>query len=69
MNFGISSKQIWVKQDADLSTCSGCQCMIVSAKYVLAVVLEAGIKSETIETNTELCQSCYDALKPEQKNA
>lgn len=41
--------------------------MIVSAKYVLVVVIEAGTKSETIETNNELCQSCYDALKPEQK--
>lgn len=63
MNFGISSKQIWVKQDADLSTCSGCHCMIISAKYVLSVEMTAGTNKEVLPTSTELCQSCYDALK------
>lgn len=64
---GISSKQVWQKQDADASTCTGCLTMIVSSKYILSVEMKAGNNSMSIPTDTVLCQSCYDALKPEQK--
>jgi hypothetical protein len=60
---GISTKQFWVKENPDASTCTGCQTMIVSAKYVLSVEIKAGTNTETIPTSTVLCQSCYDALK------
>lgn len=63
----ISTEQVWVKKDPDMEPCSGCKVSIVSAKYVLTVITKMGFRSETIETNTQLCQSCYDALKPEQK--
>lgn len=67
MNFGISSTQKWVKGDTDLGTCTGCHCMIMSAKYVLSVEVKAGTNSETISTSTVLCQSCYDGLKIEKQ--
>lgn len=67
MKIGISTKQVWVKHDPDCSTCTTCKTMIVSAKYVLSVEIKCGNNLERIPTNTELCQSCFDALKPEQK--
>lgn len=63
MNIGISTSQVWVKEPADASMCSGCETMIVSAKYVLSVRTQILMNSETIPTSTVLCQSCYEAVK------
>jgi hypothetical protein len=63
MNAGISTSQVWVKEPTDASMCSGCESIIVSAKYVLSVEVKMMNKSEIIPSNTVLCESCYEARK------
>lgn len=66
---GFTTEQKWIKEDADLSACTGCKKMIMSPKYVLSIEMTMLGNKETIPTGTVLCQSCYDALKIEKNNA
>ena len=60
---GISSTEKWVKEQGDLSPCTGCKVGIVSAKYVLSIEVKMLNKVEVIPTSTVLCESCYEAIQ------
>lgn len=51
--------------ETDLTPCTGCKEMIISARHVLFIELKMGERSELIPAKVQLCQSCYQGIKPQ----
>jgi len=60
----FSAKKVWETKETDLTPCSGCKEMIISARHILFMEMK-GLTTERIPTGIQLCQSCYEGLKPE----
>lgn len=50
----------WEKRDGDCSVCVGCEDIIYGNKYVLCIGIKDSVRDET---NTQVCESCYDSVK------
>jgi predicted RNA-binding Zn-ribbon protein involved in translation (DUF1610 family) len=61
----ISATRVWEITDTDLTPCTGCKEMIISDRYVLFMEMK-GLTTERIPTGIQLCQSCYEGIKPQE---